>query len=374
MTFLSAHVNTEPTWGGGEQQTLYLLEGLRRRGYPVALFAPPGSPLLERACSEGFDVHGIRTRSETDLLAIWRLSRFLKRLRPAVIHMHCPRAHGIGVCAAILSGCRMKRIVSRRVNFSIYRHSFLGLNWIKYRYGVDRYLAVSASVRQVLARDGVDPSRIRVIHSGVDPERFRGTRPDRRAALLEEWRLPAELPLVGSIGALDSCKGFDHFIEAASRLIARRDCGFVLVGEGKLHAELSRKARDLGVAHRFRLVGFRWDIGEILSALDLFVLPSIEEGLGTSLLDALLLGRPTVASRAGGIPEVIRHGENGLLVEPGDPAALAAAMEELLSRPEEARRLGAEGSRTVLESFRADSMVEKTLESYQELCGGPVTT
>lgn len=367
MRFLSAHINTEPTWRGGEQQTLYLLEGLRRRGYPVVLFASPGSPLHERAVAEGFEAYPLKIRSEADAAAVVRLTRALRRLRPAVLHMHTSHAHAIGVCAAVLAGNGMRRVVSRRVNFSIYRHSFFGLNWIKYCYGVDRYLTVSASVRDVLVKDGVDPGRIRVVHSGVDPERFRGARQDLRAELLRELGLPEDLALVGCIGALVPFKGFGFFLEAAAAVARRRDCAFVIVGEGELYAELNRRARELGVAHRFRLLGFRSDIGEILNALDVFVFPSLEEGLGTSLLDALLLRRPTVATRVGGIPEVVRHEANGLLVEPGDAGALAAAIERLLGDPEEARRLGVEGSRTVEERFGVDAMVEKTLECYREL-------
>ncbi|HVR73496.1 MAG TPA: glycosyltransferase [Planctomycetota bacterium] len=365
--FLSAHVNTEPTWRGGEQQTLYLLEGLRRRGYPVVLFTAPGSPLYERARNEGIETYGLTIRSEADVLAVLRLTRVLKRLRPSLLHMHTSHAHTIGVCAAILAGNGMRRVVSRRVNFSIYRHSFFGLNWIKYCYGVDRYLTVSASVREVLVRDGVDPERIRVVHSGVDPERFRNARADQRARLLEEWQLPAGIPLVGCIGALEPYKGFEHLLEAAAEVARGRDCAYVVVGEGELYTELNRKARSLGLGHRFRLVGFRSDIGDILNALDVFVFPSLEEGLGTSLLDALLLERPTVATRTGGIPEVIRHRLNGLLVEPRDSRALAAGIEELLADPEEGRRLGSEGKQTVVECFSVDCMVEKTLQSYVEL-------
>ncbi len=367
MKFLTAHVNTEPTWRGGEQQTLYLLEGLRRRGFPIVMFAAPGTPLFERALGAGFETHPLTIRSEADLLATLRLARKLRRLKPALLHMHTSHAHTIGVCASVLAGNGMKRVVSRRVSFSIYRHSFFGLNWIKYCYGVHRYLTVSASVRDVLVRDGVRPERIRIVHSGVDPERFRGASDKSRSRLLREWGLPEGIPLVGCIGALVPYKGFAHFVEAAARVTRRRECAFVVVGEGELQAELNRQARELGISDRFRLVGFRSDIGDILSALDVFVFPTLEEGLGTSILDALLLHRPTVASRVGGIPEVIRDGVNGLLVEPGDSGAIAEAIDRLLSNPEEAQKLASEGNRTVQGSFSVDAMVEKTIQSYEEL-------
>lgn len=367
MKFLTAHVNTEPEWRGGEQQTLYLLQGLRRRGYPVALIAAPQTPLYERARREGFETHGLSIRSEGDIGAMFRLAAILRRLRPAILHMHTPHAHFIGVWAARLSGNGIRRVVSRRVSFSIYRNSFFRLNWIKYRYGVDRYLAVSAAVREVLVKDGVDPGRIQIIHSGVDPDRFASARIDRRAALLKEWQLPAGIPLIGGIGALVPCKGFEHFLEAARLILDNRDCAFVIVGEGELYEELNRKARALGLEDRIRLVGFRSDIGDILKALDVFVFPSLEEGLGTSLLDALLLEKPTVASRVGGIPEVIHDERSGLLVEPGDTRALAQRVLSLLDDPAWGMRLATVGRATVLEGFSADAMVEKTLQSYRDL-------
>jgi len=213
-------------------------------------------------------------------------------------------------------------------------------------------------------RDGVETDRIRVVYSGVDPERFRDASSRRRAELMDEWQLPQSVPLVGSIGALVPYKGFLYVVEAAAAVLKRRDCAFVIVGEGELYGALQGKIRELGIEHRFRLLGFRSDIGDILSALDVFVFPSLEEGLGTSLLDAMLLGRPTIATRAGGIPEVLCHRRNGILVGAGDSTALAAGIDGLLSDPGESQRLAAAGSRTVLESFSADRMGEKTLEAY----------
>jgi len=260
-------------------------------------------------------------------------------------------------------------VVSRRVNFSIFRHSFFGLNWLKYCYGVHRYLTVSVSVRDVLVRDGVDPARIRVVYSGVDPRRFEGAETTSRTDLLREWDLPTDVPLVGSIGALVPYKGFDDFVAAAAEIYRRRPCSFVLVGEGDERPRLMQRIRELGLDHCFRLVGFRTDIGAILSALDVFVFPTLEEGLGTSLLDALLLERPTVATRVGGIPEVVVDGENGCLVEAGDVAGLTGAVEKFLSDPAGSRRLAQAGRRDVLDRFHVDRMVEATLQNYHEVLG-----
>jgi glycosyltransferase involved in cell wall biosynthesis len=365
--FLSAHLNTEPTWRGGEQQTLYLLQGLRRRGYPVVLFSSPGTPLFERARDEGLEPCPLSIRSEADAPAIIRLSRELRRLRPAILHMHTSHAHTIGVCAAVLARSGIKRIVSRRVDFSIYRHSFLGLNRIKYAYGVDRYLAVSNVVREVLIGDGIRPELVSVVHSGADPDRFRGAPSIDRDDLLREWGVPPGTPMIGGVGALVPHKGFEHLIDAAAIVLGRRDAVFVIAGEGELREDLARRVAERGIESRFRLLGFLNDVSSLIPAFDVFTFPSIQEGLGTSVLDAFLLERPVVASRVGGIPEMVRHRENGLLVDPADPAGLAAAIEEVLANPDEARRMGAAGRRTAIESFSVDSMVEKTLAAYHEV-------
>ena len=368
MKFLSLHVNTEPTWRGGEQQTLYLLEGLRRRGHPVALCAAPGSPLYERALAEGIETFGVPIRSEADVFAVLRVTGVLRRLKPRLIHMHTSHAHTIGVCAATASGLDVKRVVSRRVNFSIYRHSFFGLNWVKYCYGVDRYLTVSSSVREVLVRDGVSPERISVVYSGVDPARF-GCEANHRAALLNEWDLPEGVPLLGTIGALVPYKGITHFVDAAAELYRKRPCSFVVVGEGELRGELMAQVRSRGLDQCFRLVGFRRDIGAVIRALDVFAFPTLEEGLGTSLLDALLLECPTVATRVGGIPEVIEDGVDGLLVEPADSAGLTRAAERLLDAPDAAADMARAGREKVLQRFHVDRMVDETLRSYHEVLG-----
>jgi len=364
---LSAHLNTEPTWRGGEQQTLYLLEGLLRRGHVAVLFCPRGSPLAARAGSAGIDVRPLAVRSEGDVPAILRLAGHLRRLAPEVLHMHTSHAHTVGVCAATLSGRSIRRIVSRRVDFSIYRHSFLGLNGIKYAVGVDRYLAVSNVIRDVLVADGVNASRVGVVHSGVDPDRFRDASAAWRAAFLEDLGLAHGTPIVGTVAALASHKGLEHLIDAAADLVKRRECAFAVAGEGSLRAELERRIADRGLERRFRLLGFQERVGDFLAGIDVFAFPSVAEGLGTSLLDALALERPAIASRAGGIPEIIEDGENGLLAAPGDARSLADGIERILGEPELARRLGTAGRRTVLERFSVDAMVDKTLAAYHEV-------
>jgi glycosyltransferase involved in cell wall biosynthesis len=261
-------------------------------------------------------------------------------------------------------------VVARRVDFSIYRNSFLGLNGLKYRHGVDRFIAVSGAVRDLLVRDGIGEAMVSVVRSGVDPGRLRPHPPADSDGLRRELSLPPGLPIVAAVGALADHKGHRFLVEAAPRILARRDAAFVIAGDGPRRRSLARQARRLGIDGRLRLIGFRHDVDRILASAAAFVFPSLEEGLGTSILDALLLERPVVATRAGGIPEMIEPGIEGILVPPRDPAAIAEAVLRVLEDPEAAGEMARRGRERVEREFTVDRMVDGTLAVYRELFPG----
>ncbi len=363
----SIHINTERTWRGGEKQTLLLVTGLNARGHAAELICPPGSPLEERARAAGVQVRPLRMRGELDLFAVARLRRLMRSGGFEVCQMHTSHAHALGVMAR---GFRPRpfTVVNRRVDFSIHRRGMFGLNRIKYRHGVDRYIAVSHAIREVLVRDGVQEERIEVVHSGVDP--LPPPQVDRATLRARLGAAPDDI-VVGNIAHFAAHKG-QIFLARAFSLLAGRlpRVRCVLVGDGEERARVEAEIAQLRVGAAVRLVGFQSDVASYLAAFDLFVMPSLLEGLCTSLLDALLAGLPVIGSRAGGIPEIIRDGETGLLVPPGDAAALAAAIERYVAEPAFARRLAAEGRVTAAESFSVARMVEGTLEVYRKLGTG----
>lgn len=365
------HLNTEPTWRGGEQQLLYLLDGLARRGVESLLVAQPGGPMAERARARGHAVRELRMRGEVDLPAVLRLAGVMKEGRFAIAHAHTSHAHSLGAMAAALVGARRrpKVVVARRVDFSIFRRSFFGLNRLKYLHGVDAYITVSEAIRRVLIQDGVPAGRIRCVHSGIDVERIAAA-PDRREALRAELEVPAGHALVANVAHMADHKGQRYLIEAAPEVLrARPETTFAIVGDGELRAELVELAAALGVSERFRFPGFRTDVPELLRALDLFVMPSHMEGLGTSVLDAMAAGTPVVGTEAGGMPESIEDGVTGLLCPVRDPGALARAIVRLLEDPALARRLAAQAAQRVRERFSTDAMVDGTLAAYRDLLG-----
>jgi glycosyltransferase involved in cell wall biosynthesis len=191
-----------------------------------------------------------------------------------------------------------------------------------------------------------------------------------RAAVRRGLDLPPEAPVVGALSRLAWKKGLRHLVEAAPRLLESvPDAHVLIAGDGELRAELERQARSLGVASRVRFLGTRRDPLDLLAAFDVFVLPSVVEGMSNAVLEAMARALPVVATDVGGNPEIVGDGETGFIVPPADPAALAAALGKLLQAPELAREMGAAGRRRVEQRYRVGHMVAAVERLYDELLG-----
>jgi len=239
------------------------------------------------------------------------------------------------------------------------------LGRLKYGDRVGRFIAVSECIREILLRAGLSPSKVVTIHSGVDLGKFDGVGPLN--GFRDGWSIPQEAILVGSVAALAPCKDQHTLLRAAQRVVARiPQARFLIVGEGELEGVLRRQRDELGLCKHVVFTGFRWDVGAVLRILDVFVLSSYLEGLGTSVLDAMLCSLPVVATRVGGVPEMVADGRSGLLVPPRDPEALADAIGVLLEDKGRRRTFGQEGRRLV-EQFDIEKTVHRTERVYLEL-------
>ena len=361
------HINTERTFRGGERQVLLLMRGLVERGHPAELVAQPAGELAQRAEAAGLTVHRIRVRCEADPIAFACLCSRLRDADPDIVHLHDAHAHTLGVAAAVLTG-RGRRVVSRRVVSPVGVNLFSRL---KYRRGVDRYVAISEAVKAKLLEAGVAPDRVAVVHSCVEPARFE-TAADRSDALRKEFGIPDGAPVVGTVGAMCPAKGFAHFLRAIPQVLEQAPAArFVLVGDGELRGDLEREAAGLGLAPgALTFAGWRRDVPELLRFFDLFVSSSVEEGLGTSVLQALASRTPVVVTDAGGLPEVVEHGESGLVVRRGDPGALAGGIVALLNDAGRRATMAAAGYRRVADRFTPAKMVEATVAVYRDVLGG----
>jgi glycosyltransferase involved in cell wall biosynthesis len=363
----SLHIDTARTWRGGQNQVLLTVNGLRSAGHRAALVAHPDGELRRRA-AEGLELIPLAPRGEVDLSAGWKFARLLKRLGPDIIHAHDP--HGIAMASLALSigsawsgAARPALVASRRVDFHLKGNSFS--RW-KNRQ-VDCFIAASEAIRQMLVADGVPPDRTITVHEGIDVEHVVAAPP---VNVHEAFWLPHHAPVVGNVAALVPHKGQRHLIEAA-HLVVRDlpDARFIILGEGELRELLERQVREYHLEKHVLLPGFRTDVLGCIKGFDLFALSSVTEGLGTSLLDAMACARPIVATTAGGIPEVVEHGINGLLVAPRDHAAMAQAIVTLLRDEGLRRRMGEAGFKRVGDRFTVERMVAGTLAVYERVAG-----
>jgi glycosyltransferase involved in cell wall biosynthesis len=359
----SLHVDTARTWRGGQNQVLLTVNGLRSIGQRAALVAHPDGELRRRV-EEGLDLIPIAPRTEMDLSAAWKFSRLLKRLQPDVIHAHDP--HGVAMASLALSlsagsaaaGTRPALVASRRVDFHLKSNSFS--RW-KYRE-VDRFIAASEAIRRMLVGDGVEESRTVTVHEGIDVEHVTAAPP---VNVHEAFFLPHGAPVVGNVAALVPHKGQRYLIDAAHLVVQQLpDTRFVILGEGELREHLEKQVHEHHLEKHVLLPGFRTDVLGCIKGFDLFAMSSVTEGLGTSLLDAMACARPIVATTAGGIPEIIEDGVNGLLAPPRDSHALADAIVRALKNSDLRRRLGDAGFARVRERFTVERMVQQTADVY----------
>jgi glycosyltransferase involved in cell wall biosynthesis len=353
------HVAESAGWAGGERYLLALATEVDRKRFKLSVIVPDDGPLVERL--HALDVETCRVPLNDRLVsprAFLALVRALQRLRPVIVHSHGARSNVYARLAARYAGVP---IVVSTVHNSLFDYEVAG--WRRALYVLaeritsplaDRIVAVS----QAIARDLVDRYRIEagrtvVVHNGIDAWAFRPTRDS--ASLRAEMRVPRGGRVVVMAGRMTPQKGWDVLFEAAARLSSVRDDLFwLLVGDGPLRPALTRRAGELGVRACF--AGARADMADVLGCADVVVLASRSEGLPFTLLEAMALGKPVVATRVGGVPEVVEDGLSGRLVPPEDPAALASAVAAVLDAPD-AVAMGARGRARVQTAFTLDAMV-----------------
>ena len=243
------HLNTEKTWRGGEQQTLYLLESLKQRHITSHLVCQPTSLLAERALAADIEVYPIAMRGESDLAAARQLHKLIRKFNYDILHSHTSHAHSLAYLASI--GCKTCRLVTRRVDFSIFRRSFLRLSALKYRRMADYYIAISHKIKQVMVADGIATDRIFVVHSGVDLQRFEK---DSGYHLIAEFNLKPDEKVVINVAHLAGHKGQQFLVRAIPRVIEKFPrVRFFIVGKGELLSELKALAGQR--AHRMMRMG-----------------------------------------------------------------------------------------------------------------------
>lgn len=367
-----AHIIKATRIGGAERHLLILLSVLRARGVDarlIMLVEPRNmmTEMLAAAEARAIPVQRLLIHRDWDVGLILRLSRVLRALRPDIVHTHLIHADLLGLSAARLAGVRT--IISGRHNDDSFRHhpAVRALNATLWR-GFTGGIAISAAIREFTLRvESAPPGKVRVVPYGF--EYTPATPADiaaARAALLKELLLPEDAQIIGMASRLVAQKGVTYGLQGFQRIYAEFPRVYLLIaGEGELRAALEEEARALGVAERLRFLGWRSDVPALLAGVDLFLMPSLWEGFGLVLLEAMSKRRPVIASAVSAIPEVVAHGETGLLVPPRDPDAIAAALRLLLPDAPLRAYLGLNGEDRLETLFSAARMAEDTIAAYQ---------
>lgn len=357
------HVSSPLTWRGGEQQITYLVEELRKRDTEQWILSPYGSALSEYGKSYNWDMLEYRKAGGIDPGLAQQIARIAKEKQIDIIHCHDAHAHAGAVLASALFGNKAPVVLSRRVDFPIGKGFFS--RWKYNHRSIKAILCVSEAILKMIESDIHNKNiLLQTVHSGIDTE-VKGD--GEKGRLRKVLGLSPDVTIVGNVAALAPHKDHYTFIDTALHFKDEPGLAFVIIGSGPLNEEIHQYAKDKKATNVY-FAGFHKNISEWWPDLDVFLFTSKTEGLGTSVLDALRYGIPVVSTNAGGIPEIISHGESGLLSEVGDSASLAEGVRAILNDVPLRSRLIAGGYQK-LRHFTKAATAEKTLAVYREVCG-----
>lgn len=356
------HTESSTGWGGQENRTLNELIAMRERGHELAVVGRPGARILDRAQEAGFPTFTVDMRGALDLPAIVRLRSAIKRFRADIVNTHSGRDTQLAGMAARTLVNRPAIVRTRHLALPITSH-------FSYSVLPDHVVTVSKYVENYLVEAGVPRSHITTVPTGVDFARY--DRATVAGNLREELGLPADSLLVGTVAILRAKKGHAEILDAAPEVLKRFPTAhFVFAGDGPQTDNLKARIAADGLEGRVHLLGLRRDVTNVLASLDIFVLPTHQEALGTAFIEAGALGLPAVASKVDGVPEVVIDGQTGLLVPAQDGAALVEPICRLLGDPAGRRAMGANAREFVHRKFAREVMAEGMECLYVRLLEG----
>jgi glycosyltransferase involved in cell wall biosynthesis len=364
-----------PAVGGMRTHVLQLANGLRSFGFESELACPGDSDLVHNALEAGLLVHPVPIvgplRPWHDLVAIISLAEVIRERRPALIHAHGSKASLIARVATMLS--RRTPTVVTVHNQVLYggvsrttRRTYVTFERLLARRTA-RIVAVSEAVRRELVDDyGLPAGKVTTVHNGLDLAPFLA--PGDRRAARERYGIPTDALVFGLAARFAPQKALDVLVEATAPVLeADPRTWLIVAGDGPLIEVVRTKARATAVRDRMLFPGFETDVPGLLAALDLYVSPSIAEGLGLATIEAMAAGLPVVGTKVGGTPEVVEDGVTGVLVRPGKSGPLGAAIARLLAHPAERKRMGEAGRERALAEFGETKMLERIAALYREV-------
>jgi len=359
------HVSTATSWRGGEQQLAYLISSLHQNDITQDVLCTDGAPFAAYCEKRGIKNTVFKKQGALNLKAARMLANICRNIPACIVHCHDSHAHNIACFSALIFKNPSPVIVHRRVDFPV-SNSFVSK--AKYNHpSIARYICVSEAIRNILLPSLKDPEKALVIYSGIDLSRFSNI--VSKNTLRRELGISNDCILIGNVSALAPHKDYITFVGTAEKLLKNNPhFHFVIIGEGPERTTIEKEIEIRKLAGKISLTGFKNNVPELLKELDVLLLTSKTEGLGTSILDAFASGLPVVATKAGGIPEIVEHKVNGLLAETGDTQALTD-MVELLLTENNLRKSLVNNARIRVRDFDYKVTAAKILDVYKGITG-----
>jgi L-malate glycosyltransferase len=355
-------LSSEATWRGGEQQIAYLIEELQQKGVETIAVVKAKSS-FEKHCQEnGIKYYSLPFGNSIDLITAWRLRAIAKKVKANIVHAHSSKSHSIAVLATLF-GLGTPLILSRRVDFRL--SDSLYSRWKYNHSAIKKILCVSNAIKAIVKPHLEHPEKCITIHSGIDLSKF-GTRPAKNL-LRVEYTISDDTFLVGNTSALAPHKDYVTFIDTIGKLVSSgASVKGMIIGKGELERELKAYVEKINLSQHIIFTGFRQNIKQLLPCLDVFLITSNEEGLGTSVLDAFASGVPVVATKAGGIPEMVIDGVTGVLANIKDSQTLSEGVNRVISDTG-FRELLIHNAHEASKNFTKEKTAQKTLAVYHEI-------
>lgn len=358
-TLTILHTESSLGWGGQENRTLNEMLTMREMGHRMLLACQPGAKLGIRAREAGFEVTEIRMRGALDVPAILAFRRLLTGQQVQIVNTHSSKDTLVAGLAA--------RSLFKRPRIVRTRHLALPIT-SRFTYSVlpDHTVTVSAFVGEYLASAGVPREKITAVPTGIDLARYQHS--PEGGTLKSELGLPPETVLIGTVAILRKKKGHAETLEAVPQVLAKHpEARFVFAGDGPQTSNLERRIAEMGLQDKVFMLGLRRDVINVLQSLDLFVLPTYQEALGTAFIEASAMGLPCIGTNVDGVPEVVADGETGLLVPPQSSEVVAGAILQLLDNPTLRQEMGAAAKARVQAIFSRQAMAEGMERAYHRL-------
>lgn len=354
------HLSTPLSWRGGEQQIAYLTAEIAKRNIKQIVVCPIGSEMEKFCIANSLEYFTFKKRLSFDILFARQLKKLCSDHNISILHAHDPTAQLYAVLSAAFWGNKTPVLLNRRVDFPVKSNFF---SHFKYNHScIKKIICDSETIKAVLAPSIKDKSKLITIHSGIDPSRFINC--ESKNKLHTEFNISKEEIIIGNVAAVAPHKDYYTFVDTAKILLdGGLKCKFIIIGDGPERSNIENYIKSKKLENDIFITGFRNDIPDILPELDVFLITSETEGLGTSIIEAFACKVPVVATAAGGIPEIVKHGKTGLLAPVKNSEELAKNVLQILNDKNLREHLISEAL-LVPPLFAKETIGEKTINVY----------